>query len=697
MGDELSEIALETPDQTEQGMLLDAVEIVRQHRSEIELRFRRSFTNVFERRLFNRKAEEVSPTAASGMLALLDDAELQAKLEVDRLVQRSRGRLDLDEVLGIRARLASLVDREWFDEEKHPASPDAVFEALKESIADVTPDVQMRTRLLDAFEPHVSSQLNAVYNTVNDRLKAEDVLPVIRPQVTAVGGGRARAASSVTPEGRTESGQQSGEAGGSRTSGQGAGGAGTATESVAQLDARIEELLSEMSAGSTGAKASAAQILTDPELFAVDKLPLPQVPAPLLDALSGMQTAEGALLPPEELLGELTKHSRDSGSALDQLTVEIVSMVFDYIYADKRLSDSVKQQLLRLQVVAIKAALIDRSFFARRRHPMRMLIDRVSEIAADPDVDVTPGSELLSGIVEVIESLLLGFDRDLSIFDDAREKIDALLDEESARRSARLAKVTQAAERAEALGNALVLARGQLADRVDPNTPPFLKAFLDQWWSLVLAQCQLAGAEAKMPVDEVLSVAEGLIWSVVPKGGDEVSALAGMVPKLIRGVNQGLAILKIADAERSTFFDALLQQHTKAISAAKQGTSDSSKKALANVRLGTDGRVKFTPSTTRSEPLAEHPPVVEAQNVSLGDLHRGDSIEIDLKGDGEFLAFRLAWVSPGQQVFVLSRHPEGAMSLERAKLAALFDRDRARIVEADVSIDRAIGRIAEAV
>jgi len=126
MSDQLSGVALKSTDPDEQRALMDAVSVVRQHRTEIELRFRRAFSDVFERRMYNPDAP--SPTAAaSGELALVDDAELQARLEVDRLVGRARGRLDPDEVLGVRARFGALLERDWFDESRHPASPEAVF------------------------------------------------------------------------------------------------------------------------------------------------------------------------------------------------------------------------------------------------------------------------------------------------------------------------------------------------------------------------------------------------------------------------------------------------------------------------------------------------------------------------------------------------------------------------------------------
>ena len=193
MGEELAGLAIKAKDTEEQRALMDAVSVVRQHRAEIELRFRRSFSDVFERRMFNKAPAAAAAAGEPEELALVDDSVMQAKLAVDRLVHRARGRLDPDEVLGVRARLAALLERDWFEEGQHPASPEAIFEALKASLKELAPKADVQAALLDAFEPHVSANLNVVYSTVNERLKANRVLPKIRAQVAVQRGGPTRA------------------------------------------------------------------------------------------------------------------------------------------------------------------------------------------------------------------------------------------------------------------------------------------------------------------------------------------------------------------------------------------------------------------------------------------------------------------------------------------------------------------------
>lgn len=759
IGEDLSALALRSYRADEQQALLEAVSVVREHRSEIELRFRRAFTEVFERRMQGQQARPgpQAPGADFGELSLVDDSVMQAKLAVDRLVHRARGQLDPEEVLGVRARLAALLEREWFDEDRHPASPEAVFEALKAALTELAPRPEVQSALLDAFEPHVSAHLNTVYSTVNDRLKANHVLPRIRPQVPMRNGqplrttqGRHDPSSmqaadpldqagapqdSGIPQGATGfsgpagpshgrgswgvggcpsgTGGPSG-AGGSwapgswsgvgpsgpvgGAAGRGNGASAHAAGGAGYPQSRAQELgtvLSDLAQGVPAARASATRLLADPETFAVADLPLPAVEAPLLDALTHLQSSwvegDGATA---QLLADITERAREAGSPLDQLTVEIVSMVFDYIYADRRLADVVKQQLLRLQVVAVKAALIDRSFFARRAHPMRRLIDRISEVAADADADLAAGSPMVVGIEQVVERVLVSFERDLGVFDEAREQIELLAAEEASRRADRLARATGEAERAEAVIHARGLAMARMSDRLDSETPRFIRDFLADWWSSVVAEAQVTGAGAPLEHADSMAIAERLIWSVQPKQADEVPRLAAMLPRLINGLMCGARMVSMPDERREAFFDELLQAHTRAIESAKFAVAAA--RAQTNLRMHPDGRIQFVPSAQAPAPVSPDPPLVEARSVRLAELRRGDSIELDVDGGGEFLTYRLAWISPAQRIYVLSRHPEGATSLDRAQLAAMFDGGRARYADSGSALDKAIESVAAA-
>ncbi|MGE0799412.1 MAG: DUF1631 family protein, partial [Lautropia sp.] len=420
MADELTGEALKAIGAERQRALLDAVMLVREQRHALAQSFRRCFGDVFERRLFATPGRAAEATPASldtaDDLTLVTDEAISDKIDVDRLIHRARSRLDPNEVLGIRARLGALLDRDWFDESEHPASPEAIYEALRIAVHELAPNADVRQALLAAFEPHVSGNLNAVYSSINSQLVAQRVLPKIRPRVGRGPG----PSSSGARDGQREPGT-AGIGGDPRGldhaagAGGGSGAAGRAFNVSGSTLAALQQALMRASLGTPEGRGDAVRMLSDPTMFGMADLPLDPVQAPLLESLTEVQREVGGgaggvagtgydgighesaggdaggrdgtghdgggaagdagarARVVIELLPLLLEKVKANGTPLDQMTVELVSVVFDYIYADKSLADPVKQQLLRLQVVAVKAALLDRSFFARRQHPMRQL------------------------------------------------------------------------------------------------------------------------------------------------------------------------------------------------------------------------------------------------------------------------------------------------------------------------------------
>lgn len=803
MSVELTAVAFEKVRADEQQALLEAVSVVRTHREQIESRFRRAFLEIFERRLFSRPSP-AQAEAADGELSLVDDAIVSGQIEIDRLVRKARSKLDPDEVLGMRARLAELVERDWFEEARHPASPEAIFEALIQVLDELAPEQSVKSALLEAFEPYVSANLNLVYSNVNERLRSNRILPQIRPRLQRVPQSSARPAVGrpaghdvfdvSTPQGDAgghagghfaaggggfggggfggggfggpatgaaaggfggvpgggefagaatggvaggpadtgggahgfagaagggfasdggafapgaAGGQQGGgfpggpggggHAGGGYGAGAGGGagqwGAGSGELALASaVDETVELLARRIAAGDSGARAPAARLLSDPQQFGVADLPMPSVQPPLLDALSGVQVdAGGEIRIPGQVFAELGQHARTKGSPLDQLTVEIVSLVFDYIYNDRRLDDTVKQQLLRLQVVAVKAALLDRSFFARRQHPMRRLIDAITDLATDPDSEVAAGSPLVEGLAELVDWVLANFESDLAVFEEAQRRLEVLAMSESERRVVRLQEITRQAEQEEALARAQDEAREAIASRLDDATPDFVREFLYRWWAEVMAFALVDGNDPQVEYKRVLRLAEHLLWSVAPKGPEEIARLASMLPRLINGLLKGLQVVSPPDEEREAFFNELLAWHTQAIAEAKKAGEAARNRGRSNVRLHEDGSVEFRHAGGVVMPPAPEPVIVERSVVD--ELERGCLLDFD-EGD-QTLRVKLAWVSPSRKLFALSRYPDFARSLTREEFAALFEQRRVRVATEHSPLDRAIESVVE--
>ncbi len=705
IGVELAGAAVKASSHEEQQALFDALTLVRSRRHDLEFRFRKIAAELFEQRLFEPASASVRTSASlSGELTLLDDSAIDDRIAVDRLARNARRQLDPDEVLGVRARLATLLGREWFDETDYPASPELVFQALLDSLDELAVSPPARTALLQAFEPWVTASLADMHASLNQRLLGENVLtsirlrPVRTGDTTSVGMLEAPPAAGSHPAGARQvptwhhALAGSGPGGGFAT--------GLQSGAVSTDPSRLfEELVHRIHADQgdhAGVRRVAAGVLSDPGTFAATAAPMPAAATSLIETLHALQSSSRDASDVAPLIAQAIDHAREQGSPLDRLTVDIVSLVFDYIYADRRLPDAVKQQLLRLQVVAVKAALLDRSFFARRQHPMRRLIDRISRLATDPDVDSTGGATLIGGITSIVDWILECFDDDLKIFDEALVRFDELAQAEEDRRAAALTELARQAEQAEALVIAREAANADLAACIDGTTPVFIRAFLDDWWSGVLACAEVDGSCAGMDRAAALRVAQTLIWSAAPKTPDEVVQLAACLPQMITSLIESLQETGMDETQRRQFFDQLLQWHAQMVRDARKGYPDS---PSARFRPGAadkgavhvDRRSAASGTSTAGASQAPAAPVFGFAAVDA--LQRGDLIEFD-DDDGVAQLVRLAWVSPGRRLYILSRFPDFGRSLERAELVSWIASGRARRIEPHSTVDCALDAIA---
>ena len=70
---------------------------------------------------------------------------------------------------------------------------------------------------------------------------------------------------------------------------------------------------------------------------------------------------------------------------------------------------------------------------------------------------------------------------------------------------------------------------------------------------------------------------------------------------------------------------------------------------------------------------------------------QGDRIDLR-RDEGGSRRYKLAWVSPGRRLFVLSRHPEESLSVDAADLAGWMADGRALRVAPEASLlDQALG------
>ncbi|MDO5055944.1 MAG: DUF1631 family protein [Lautropia sp.] len=542
-------------------------------------------------------------------LRLVDDETVRDQLLVSRISARSRRRMEEELTDGLRARFGALLGQDWFAENEYPIAPDLIFEMLREIFAahQGQGGAQVASFLLDMFEPKLSVELNELYRDVNRRLVAYGVLPELRYSIA-----KSRAAALIGAAAELDEADKAGQPGhGGAGKGQGGSGEGGAHGMVSdvELGQWAEQVASQQNAE---ALASATRYLADPRQFGRNGQTIAHRQATseqLMAVLNELQTRtqeanddeDGGLLI-QDVRQQSAEAAQTHGSPLDRLIIETVAQVFQHVYEDDAIANAIKQQLLRLQVAAFKAALIDPSFFARPDHPMRRFVDRLAEIGSDPDYETEPASPLVKDTEALVTWVLDNFERELVVIGEALDRTEKIIAEETARRDARLEKIAEAASRAERIDSLRAEIRQGMQQRLQRGeVPESIRNFVDSSWVELIVR--LRDETENLPFDEARAqrVLDTLLWSVQPKRASEIGELAKSVPQLIADLSRGMAFIAMPSAERERFLGELMACHGKVIEQSKQRQADGAAQAVpgpARAGIGSaSGQGVVTPSS----------------------------------------------------------------------------------------------------
>jgi hypothetical protein len=685
--EDLFQLADKTLKRAEQQVYLDAMTRVRQHRADILKKFEECFRTIYDQRLDGTKNESQATqkrgddTFGGIELSLVSDSIIETGIAIDRLAKTVRSAADNNEVLGIRARLGMLLNRESLEDADNPLSPEAIFEALKLACNHIPAEDAVKQALLSAFQPYLSSSITQIYHAVNESLVAHHILPRIRHTVKTTGDpmGVSQRMMGLSATQRMNALSQSGrmaqfDPGSTGAYGNWSGSAG------ASGPMSIAAMLAGLSQGNSVARVEGLRMLADPVRFGSSENDV-AANAGLLETLARIQTevnlgATAGVLAPG-YLRSLDRTLFADGTPLDQLTIELVTVVFDYLNGDARIADAVKGLIARLQIVAVKAALLDRSFFARRQHPMRRLLDRMAEAGSDPAINLVEDGVFLSGVKHIVDDLAVQFKDNNDSFETALSELDVLVSREHEAAEARASAHVAALAAQEARSAADAAARADIAARLKERTPGFIRDFLSNIWVGAIVDAQLNNSAGEDSVAVRLNLAADLIWSVEPKGRADIPALAGMLPKLVRGLIRGVSSQGIAEEARQVFFNQLMKAHTEAIAAAKASTVEVPSQPVPSQAV--------EPPVLKAVPLIA---VSDAFERTAVELAKGAMVDFsDQQGKDRY---KLTWVSP-KKTFYLFTNGVSLRQMSAAMLAGLFRQGLAELCDGTVPIiDRAL-------
>ena len=353
----------------------------------------------------------------------------------------------------------------------------------------------------------------------------------------------------------------------------------------------------------------------------------------------------------------------------DAISVDVIGLLFDYIFRDATIAESTRRLFGRLQVPIVKAALLDRTFFSDKKHPARQLLDHLAEAAMGAANDDAYRAEFEQVAQAVIAHVCADFEIDVAVFRAADVKLLAFMEQDRQKSVAALTDDVAAALRAEEDEGERAAVRSLLRDRLAGLDVPFdVRAFVETVWADYLCAVQREHGADSPACNAAQTTLDDMLWSIVAKERTAQKArLTKMIPTLIGSLRAGCARVQ-APAERSkAFFEALYHLHMAAI------------KPPPVAAAATPDDVAVVPT----------PPPVNAHDF-VGEIAVGTWIQFE-REEGAIDA-RLNWVSPLQAKYIFtSRSRSHAFILSPEELAYQLGSGIARLVAEPVPLwDRAV-------
>ena len=391
---------------------------------------------------------------------------------------------------------------------------------------------------------------------------------------------------------------------------------------------------------------------------------------------------------------------------LEAMTIEMVAMLFDFIFETRDLPDGIKALLARLQIPVLKVAMLDGAFFAKKTHPSRLLVNALAAAGLGWSPAMGQDDPLYRTIERIVHRIIDGFGDNLGIFDELRAELEAFLTAEEAAAEANFATTAEAINDDDRKDLAGVVAKSEIERRVESYPiPRFLAEFLRQKWQGTLEGIYLRDGEDSDPWSSSVATLEDLVWSVQPKKTPEDRKhLVALLPSLLKRLAAGAPGQLWAPGEHERFMANLVEAHAAAVKPALAAVASPTaavaeaaraEAAIAKASGDAEGAARaeaLAAAMAPAEPAAPEtgPAVLDDEYLEIArSMDRGMWVEFE-DDDGQLSFAKLAWISPlrGNYLFT-NRQGQRALSMTAEVLAEQFRANRARLVEAEPLIDRA--------
>ncbi|MDE3072487.1 MAG: DUF1631 domain-containing protein [Pseudomonadota bacterium] len=623
-------------------------------------------------------------------LTLVAENELEESLAITSMISKNESRLGRD-LFAVNQRLSVICGGQKIEDAGNPVAPAGLTRAFRQALHELTADMRVKLIIYKLFDRYVLSVLEELYREINAELVRAGVLPQLRHEASRNDGTKAGA-----------DGQPAADAAGDIPS-----------DLLQTLHALFSARRGPAGNGNAGAGGLPASPMPSANelLGALSVLQSQIVSAgPLLYARAGdtanlsnevMHLKEQLLSQIGALRGERAGHV----STIDEDTIDLVGMLFEFILEDRNLPAQMQVLLARLQIPYLKAAIIDRKMFANRQHPARRLLDGLAEQAKGWSEESDRDRRLHDKVKTIVEQLLHDFDDDMEIFD--RLLADLQQFQEVNRRRSELAeqRVAESSRGREKLEQARRRAAREIIDRIGTQKlPPLLHGVLARAWANHLVLTLLRQGDDSAEFRSALHFVDDFIASSRPARDPESrQLLRKMLPGIERALRLGLANVAFQEQDIERLLAQLQTYYRQQLGEKVDDAALAEITAVAGdaaILAIPDSVAPVAASTTGADDDAD---MDESASVPMDTP---EWRQVQALQPGTWLEFRLAeepmaraklsWISPmsGRYLFVNRRGLKVA-DYAPQELALLLAKGDATILASNALFDRAMSAIVD--
>jgi hypothetical protein len=719
----------------EQTLCLDSRAVLIKHRNTLMVDFERNLRKLVDERIAGRgHAKEHFSEVEVNKLTLVDTTAMDESVLSSNIIRVVENQCET-ELRELNRGIGYLLGRPDLETAANPLAPTTIVEAFAQALHGIGGDERIKLAILKELNQTSLGDINAIYADLNRHIEGLQILPkhraaIMRSQAAA---DRSHAADRAHGDGK---GEQD---------------AGPAPE--IDLMAVLQRLVNaNMAMRSSAAKMPAGLPPGGIQVPSLDGAGPPSISMGFPAGAFGFGAAAGAgaqmgllggqriLVTPElaDALGRL-QHGEtgfnfggvplhvtglqqdmhnvlrdiqesplgERANQLEAMTIELVAMLFDFIFETRDLPDSIKALVGRLQIPVLKAAMLDGAFFSKKSHPSRLLVNALAEAGIGWSPTMGQDDPLYRKIEQIVHRVLDDFTDDVGLFDELRKDLEAFLADEERAAEVTVQSTADEINQRDQHEIAQLVARSEIERRLrEFPAPNFLASFLREKWVNTLTQVHLNQGEESEAWNSALATLDDLVWSVQPKRlTEDRRRLVAMLRNLLKQLHGGLHNVAWEPGERESFLSNLVEAHAAAVKpslastplptvAVAEAATAAAEQATAKGDIETAKKARalaeaMTPAPQAPEPEPVPEPVQDRFAEVAASLERGMWVEFE--GEDGHLAFaKLAWVSPLRGTYLFTnRQGQKAVSLTADELAERFRTDRARLVEAAPLVDRA--------